>query len=318
MSNFHLYHDNVSQADLPPIAVNDKLNDPNLYVPSKGLMSAVNVALQLGQPLLLTGEPGTGKTQLAYHIAHFFKLGKPLIFNAQTTSQAKDLFYRYDALAHFQFAQTKIQSSTTEVSQTEFLKPDEVEKRFIRYHGLGTAIRTDVKAVVLLDEIDKAPRDLPNDILAAIEDLRFEVPEIGKVYTASSANRPIIIMTSNSEKNLPDAFLRRVVYYNIPFPDSATLLRIVSSKIGGYTEEGLKALIAHFEEIRGGKIARMRKNPATAELINWVALLHKAGFDASKIDNTDDLSAAERETLIMSYSVLAKNRDDLKDIRKML
>ncbi len=308
MSNFHLYHDKAQQADLPTIAFNDKLNDPNLYVPSKGLMSAVNVALQLGQPLLLTGEPGTGKTQLAYHIAHFFKLGKPLIFNAQTSSQAKDLFYRYDALAHFQFAQTK----------TDPLTPEEVEKRFIRYHGLGVAIRTDAKAVVLLDEIDKAPRDLPNDILAAIEDLRFEVPEIGRVYTASPENRPIIVMTSNSEKNLPDAFLRRVVYYNIPFPDAATLLRIVSSKIGGYTEGGLKALIAHFEEIRGGKTARLRKNPATAELINWVALLHKAGFDAEKIEDTDGLSAAERDTLIMSYSVLAKNREDLKDIRKMI
>jgi MoxR-like ATPase len=308
MKNFNLYHDEALQGVLSPIVVNDKLNDPNLYVPSKGLMSAVNVALQLGQPLLLTGEPGTGKTQLAHHIAHFFNLGKPLIFNAQTTSQAKDLFYRYDALAHFQFAQT----------QKEPLTPEEVEKRFIRYHGLGAAIRTDVKAVVLLDEIDKAPRDLPNDILAAIEDLYFEVPEIGKKFPASPENRPIIIMTSNSEKNLPDAFLRRVVYYNIPFPNSATLLRIVSSKIGGYTEGDIKLLIAHFEEIRGGKTVRMRKNPATAELINWVALLHKAGFNAKNIEDPSTLPKQDKATLEMSYSVLAKNRDDLKDILKML
>ena len=303
---FNLYHNDAPQAQLPNIALNAKLADPTLYVPSKGLMAAVNVALHLGQPLLLTGEPGTGKTQLAHHLAYFFGLDKPLIFNAQTVSQAKDLFYRYDALAHFQFAQT----------QKEPLTPDEVERRFIRYHGLGKAIREDVKAVVLLDEIDKAPRDLPNDILAAIEELSFEVPEIGKIFKASAVNRPIIIMTSNSEKNLPDAFLRRVTYYNIPFPDRTTLLRIVSAKIDGYTEGGLKKLIAHFEDIRSGKTVRLTKNPATAELINWVALLHKAGFEADKID--DDLSAKNREILQMSYSVLAKNREDLKNIVKML
>jgi MoxR-like ATPase len=303
---FNLYHNDTPKAALPNIALNDKLTDPTLYVPSKGLMAAVNVALHLGQPLLLTGEPGTGKTQLAHHLAYFFGLGKPLTFNAQTVSQAKDLFYRYDALAHFQFAQMKENP----------LKPEEVEQRFIRYHGLGKAIREDVKAVVLMDEIDKAPRDLPNDILAAIEELSFEVPEIGKVYKASAANRPIIIMTSNSEKNLPDAFLRRVAYYNIPFPDSATLLRIVSAKIDGYTEGSLKKLIAHFEEIRSGKTVRMTKNPATAELINWVALLHKAGFDAEKLE--EELSPQDHETLLMSYSVLAKNREDLKNITKML
>jgi MoxR-like ATPase len=303
---FNLYHNDSPNAQLPNISLNDKLTDPTLYVPSKGLMAAVNVALHLGQPLLLTGEPGTGKTQLAHHLAYFFGLDKPLTFNAQTVSQAKDLFYRYDALAHFQFAQT----------QKEPLTPDEVERRFIRYHGLGKAIQGDVKAVVLLDEIDKAPRDLPNDILAAIEELSFEVPEIGKVFKASAENRPIIIMTSNSEKNLPDAFLRRVAYYNIPFPDAATLLRIVSAKIDGYTEGSLKKLIAHFEEIRSGKTVRMTKNPATAELINWVALLHKAGFDAENIE--EELSAKDRETLLMSYSVLAKNREDLKNITKML
>jgi MoxR-like ATPase len=306
MNQFNLYHNDTPKSALPNITLNDKLTDPTLYVPSKGLMAAVNVALHLGQPLLLTGEPGTGKTQLAHHLAYFFDLDKPLIFNAQTVSQAKDLFYRYDALAHFQFAQT----------QKEPLTPEEVERRFIRYHGLGKAIREDVKAVVLLDEIDKAPRDLPNDILAAIEELSFEVPEIGKVFKASAVNRPIIIMTSNSEKNLPDAFLRRVAYYNIPFPDKATLLRIVSAKIDGYTEGSLKKLIAHFEEIRSDKTVRMQKKPATAELINWVALLHKAGFDAEKIEG--ELTGQDRETLLMSYSVLAKNREDLKNIMKML
>jgi MoxR-like ATPase len=308
MSDFNIYHDKTEKGKLLDIPHNTKLNAPDLYVPSKGLMSAVNVALHLRQPLLLTGEPGTGKTQLAYHLAHFFDLGKPLIFNSQTTSQAKDLFYRYDALAHFQAAQTQ---------KTE-LSTQDVERRFIRYHGLGAAIQSNQKAVVLLDEIDKAPRDLPNDILAAIENLRFDVPEIGKSYVASSDNYPIIVITSNSEKNLPDAFLRRVVYYNIPFPDKTTLLRIVSSKVGGYTEGGLRALIAHFQEIRDGKTVRLRKNPATAELINWVALLHKTGFEATKIETPENLSKTERDLVLMSYSVLAKNKDDLSAIAKML
>ena len=172
------------------------------------------------------------------------------------------------------------------------------------------------KAVVLMDEIDKAPRDLPNDILAAIENLSFEVSETGSRYTVVPENLPIIVMTSNSEKNLPDAFLRRVIYYHIPFPDAAALLRIVSAKVDGYNENSLKKLIAHFEEIRSGKTVKLSKNPATSELINWVSLLKKMDFNADKIDG--ELSASERTDLFTSYSVLAKNRNDLKEIQKML
>lgn len=307
MQNFNIYSRN-EKGVLPTTATNEKLTDPKLYVPSTGLMAAVNVALHLNQPLLLTGEPGTGKTQLAYHIAHYFGLEKPFVFNAQTTSQAKDLFYRYDALAHFQFAQT----------QKAPLSNDVVEAKFIKYNGLGKAIKEDKKAVVLLDEIDKAPRDFPNDILAAIEDLTFDVPEADKHYEAKSENRPIILMTSNSEKNLPDAFLRRVVYYNILFPSAAELLQIVSSKVEGYDAQALKGLIEHFEEIRSGKTVKMRKNPATAELINWVALLKKADFPAAKINEPEDLKREQRDFLLQSYSVLAKNRDDFRDIQKMV
>jgi MoxR-like ATPase len=302
------HYNNNEKGSLPTIAPNRKLNDPALYVPSKGLQSAVNVAISLGQPLLLTGEPGTGKTELANHIAHFFGLGEVEVFNAQTSSQAKDLFYRYDALAHFQFAQTS----------KEPLTPEAVEARFIRFHGLGKAIKDDRKAVVLMDEIDKAPRDLPNDILAALEHLRFEVAETGKKYQVKPENKPIIILTSNSEKNLPDAFLRRVIYYHIPFPSAAELLKIVSSKVGGFAEADLKILIAHFEEIRNGKTVKMRKNPATAELITWASLLHQVQFPIAKFDDPDSLSSSEKEILFSSYSVLAKSKDDLRDIRKMV
>lgn len=307
MNDFHLYKDS-GEAELPALEPNAKLHDPALYVPSKGLMSAVNVALRLGQPLLVTGEPGTGKTQLAHHIAHFFKLGKPIIFNAQTTSTARDLFYRYDALAHFQYTQT----------QGKALMPDEIEHKFIRFQALGEAIRLGRRAVVLLDEIDKAPRDLPNDVLAALEDLRFDVPETGRAYEVASGSRPVIVMTSNSEKNLPDAFLRRVVYYHIPFPDAPALLRIVSAKVTGFGEDDLSALIAHFEDIRSGKEVKMRKNPATAELVNWAGLLRDANFPVAKLRNPDHLAAAERDFLVTSYSILAKSKEDLKALAEWL
>lgn len=306
MTTFDIYND-TAKGVLPIFSKNEKLHDPALYVPSLGLMAAVNVAINLGQPLLVTGEPGTGKTELARHIAYFFDLGEVEVFNAQSTSQAKDLFYRYDALAHFQFAQTQ---------RNTLLSPEEVEKRFIRFNGLGKAIKENRKAVVLMDEIDKAPRDLPNDILAAIENLHFEVVETGNKYRVIPEKLPIIVITSNSEKNLPDAFLRRVVYYNIPFPDAAALLRIVSAKVDGYSEKTLKSLIAHFEEIRSGKTVKLSKNPATSELINWVALLKKMDFNADDID--DELIVTERAKLLTSYSVLAKNRNDMKEIQKIL
>jgi len=302
MNNFHLYQ-SEGQADLPIIEANPKLRDSALYEPPPGLQAAVNVALALAQPLLLTGEPGTGKTQLADHLAHFFKLGEPLVFNAQTTSAVKDLFYRYDALAHFQYAQT----------QKEPLKPEELERKFVRYEALGEAIRGGQRRLVLLDEIDKAPRDLPNDVLAALEKLEFYVPEIGKTWPAPTAPlRPLIVITSNSEKNLPDAFLRRVVYYHIAFPDAAMLLRIVSKKVEGFGEPDLQKIIAHFEDIRDEKQVKLRKKPATAELLQWASLLHKIKFPVANLTTLEKLSMAERNMLLMSYSVLAKSKDDLK------
>ncbi|MBC7777954.1 MAG: MoxR family ATPase [Phycisphaerae bacterium] len=309
MSNFHLYQ-SEGQADLPVIEANPKLRDASLYEPPPGLQAAVNVALALAQPLLLTGEPGTGKTQLADHLAHFFGLGDPLVFNAQTSSTVKDLFYSYDALAHFQYAHAR---------NNELLSPDYVEQNFIHYAALGDAIRGGERRLVLIDEIDKAPRDLPNDVLAALEKLEFSVPEARRNWPAPpAALRPIIVMTSNSEKNLPDAFLRRVVYYHIPFPDAAMLLRIVSKKVEGFGDPDLEKIVAHFESIRDDKKVKLRKKPATAELINWTALLHKISFPVAKLEAPEKLSDEERKLLLTSYSVLAKSKDDLKALDEWL
>ena len=299
---FSLY-DREGSAKLPDFQVNEKLNDPTLYVPSHALKNAVNVSLLLGQPLLLTGEPGTGKTQLAFHIAHFFGLEKPLIYTAQTTSKAQDLFYTYDALGHFQFNQ----------NNKKILSEQEIEQKFIRYNALGQAVKKNKRMVVLIDEIDKAPRDLPNDILYAIENLSFEVSEINQRFDANLKNRPIIIITSNSEKNLPDAFMRRVVYHHINFPNAEELLYILSKRTTDISVTDQKRLIDHFINIRG---LNLKKAPSTAELIYWALLLKKINFPLRKL-NDNSMSPPERSRLLMSYAVLAKNKEDLAILNNM-
>jgi len=274
---------------------------PRRYIASPELRDAVNVAIALGQPLLLTGEPGTGKTQLAYSIAHELGLKHPFVFHTKTTSTARDLFYRYDSLAHFHDAQLKKEGAELDIHS------------YITFEALGRSILESIhrRSVVLIDEIDKAPRDLPNDVLNEFENMEFFVRETGEHYVANKANRPILILTSNSEKNLPDAFLRRCVYYHIPFPSKNVLHQIVEARLqlsSDFKSRMLSDAIEHFLEIRNSR--GLRKPPATAELLAWIHIL-----DKHKIDINSNVRE-QLENIAMSYSILAKNKDDLDKLRR--
>lgn len=285
--------------------------DYDNYVISDKLRRAVQVAILLGKPLLLTGEPGTGKTQLAGYIANQYLESNEVVeerlfrFNTKTTSIATDLFYRYDSLQHFQY----VQNHQEELNETD------IETKFIKYQAFGKAIKSGKRCVVLIDEIDKAPRDLPNDILDVMEELSFEVPEIGAVgnnrIKAKTEHRPIVILTSNSEKNLPDAFLRRCVFFHIEFPNKEKLKEILEARTFKTTGENLNLAIAHFEYIRQ---TVKRKKPSTAEFIAWMAILETMDFDFSQFKNIDNLNDTAKADLETSYSVLVKDKEDLKEL----
>ncbi len=322
-ATFHKYTSNGKTLpeqgiELEPFTELESINDPAGYLADDRLCYAVNVALELGAPLLLTGEPGCGKTQLAASVAHKLGLANPLIFNAKSTSTARDLFYRYDSLRHFQDIQLEKARGFSEMTVDI--------NNYIEYGALGQAVllskadefakflpnslkeRRPSRSVVLIDEIDKAPRDLPNDVLNEIELMEFRVPEINQIFKAAPAYRPIIIMTSNSEKNLPDAFLRRCIFCHIEFPKGEQLRQIVTSRIrewSSFTPEMLDAAIAKFEEIR--KLA-LKKKPATAELLAWIRVLDQLGHDLSK--------PGAAEAIALTYVVLAKNSDDLSELIK--
>lgn len=270
---------------------------------------------------MVTGEPGTGKTQLAGSIAR--ELGLDLLtFQTKTSSLADDLFYQYDALRRFQDA------------QSGDLKPME---SYVTCRALGLAILLvnptaqatkllpetlrggkPVRSVVLIDEIDKAPRDLPNDLLAEVEKMAFRIKETTwEPFQADPRYRPVLVLTSNSEKNLPDAFLRRCVFHHIEFPDTQALKEIIFRRFGDrgdhlpeLTETFVDNALAHFYGIR--KKLNMKKDPSTAELLAWLSVLRTLNLDMA------NLTAPDRKKVEMSYAVLAKNREDMDRLKRHL
>jgi MoxR-like ATPase len=297
------------KASLPTVGEDVWRDDPRDYLAEDGLRDAVNVALVLGQPLLVTGEPGTGKTQLAASIAHGLGLPDPFVFHTKSTSGAKDLFYRYDSLRHFHDAQ--------------FRGGEVAVEKYLSFEALGLAIlqampaaqgdphlppelrgRGPVRSVVLIDEVDKAPRDLPNDVLDEIESMSFTVTETGQRFAADRRYKPIVVLTSNSEKVLPDAFLRRCVFYHLTFPAGDRLHQIITRRLGKTTlsPSAIEHAVRHFERLRE---LGLRKKPATAELLAWLRVIDRLQIDVG------NPKPGERETIAMTYTILAKSKEDL-------
>jgi MoxR-like ATPase len=312
-------------ADRLPPPLSSQLRQPARYLVEEGLRDACNVALLLGQPLLLTGEPGTGKSRFAHALAWEFGLGEPLVHEVKSTSVARDLFYHYDALRRFQDIQSGLAAADAPAS------------RYLTINALGQAILRSLapadlpaalaglteggaprRSVVLVDEVDKAPRDFANDLLNELENLYFRLPELGDLKLQADPQRlPLLVLTSNSERDLPDAFLRRCVYYHIAFPDRQRLEQIVALQLPDFPAESAltRDAIGLFLELREPR-NRLRKKPASAELLLWLLTLRR--LLGSSADATG-LKVAEHHAIVLrSLSGLIKTADDRDQAQRVV
>ncbi|MBO7339663.1 MAG: MoxR family ATPase [Lachnospiraceae bacterium] len=235
------------------------------YVASEELMASVNIAIALKKPLLIKGEPGTGKTMLAEAVAK--NLGKRLIiWNIKSTTKAQEGLYVYDTIQRLYDGQFGVEGV------------DDIAK-YIKLGKLGEAFASEDQVVLLIDEIDKADLEFPNDLLWELDQMEFYINETKR--TIKAKHRPIVIITSNAEKELPDAFLRRCIFHYIDFPDKDLMEEIVKVHFPNVEENLLKQAMDAFYEIRS--IHDIRKKPSTSELIEWVNALQIGGISADRI-----------------------------------
>ena len=235
------------------------------YLVSPELRDAINVAMTLEKPLLIRGEPGTGKTVLAEVLANSLEM-KLICWHIKSTSKAQDGLYVYDTIQR--------------LNDSRFGDGDISDiKRYIKFGPLGQALVSDEQCVLLIDEIDKADLEFPNDLLHELDRMQFAVVETGEQHTARK--RPIVIITSNNEKELPDAFLRRCVFHYIGFPERETMAEIVRMHHPDVEQELLDQVLKRFYWLR--ELPNVRKQPSTSELVDWIHALQRAHVDVSQL-----------------------------------
>ena len=252
------------------------------YVVSEDLLRIVNISIALQKPLLIKGEPGTGKTMLAEAISE--ALGKKLIiWNIKSTTKAQDGLYVYDVVQRLYDSQFGGQGV------------DDI-KKYVKLGKLGEAFSSEEQVVLLIDEIDKADLEFPNDLLWELDRMEFYIPETGE--TVKAKHRPIVIITSNAEKELPDAFLRRCIFHYIAFPDQELMAEIVRVHYPDIEDVLLQETLRAFYWLRD--LSGIQKKPSTSEVLDWIQALQLSGIDPQRI--ADEIPYA---------GVLLKKNEDL-------